>query len=359
MTHLQRFQKALADAGFDAAVISSEVNQRWLTHFPIQDGLIIVTPDKGYMLTDFRYIEAANASKAAEEFEILMPEPPLAKTANEIFNNNKSVKIALEEATLPIFEAEVLKKIFENKNVTGGASKIIDGLREFKDEEEIKTMITAQAITDKAFSHIIEWITPDKTEKEVSLEIEFFMRAHGAEAAAFDTIAVSGKASSLPHGVPRDVKLEKGFLTMDFGARVDGYDSDMTRTIVIGKADADIRKLYNTVLEAQTAVLKEIGPGKSNRQMHMIADRIINEAGYKGCFGHGLGHGVGMYIHEPPRMNHRLSDDIVLLPGQTVTVEPGIYLAGKYGCRIEDMIVILKDGYYNFTKSSKDLVEIY
>lgn len=358
MTHLQRLREKLSESELDAIVVSSEVNQRWLTGFPFQDGLVVVTDKRAVLLTDFRYIEAAKASKAAKEFEIQMPSVRMPEAAYEIIKEEKSVRIGLEEATLAMANAENFREVFEGCVVTGGASAMIDRLREFKDEEEIEYMKQAQAITDMAFAHMLEWLTPDKTEIEVALEIEFFMRSHGAERAAFDTIAVSGKASSLPHGVPRDVKLEKGFLTMDFGANVNGYDSDMTRTVVIGKADDDIKKLYNTVLKAQTSVLDVIGPGKSNRKMHMIASKVIDDAGYAGCFGHGLGHGVGMYIHEAPNMNSRAPMSRVLIPGQVVTVEPGIYVEGKYGCRIEDMVVILNDGIYNFTHSPKDLFEI-
>ena len=235
---------------------------------------------------------------------------------------------------------------------------MIDGLREFKDAGEIEKMKAAQAITDAAFTHIVDFIRPDMTERQVALEIEFFMRSKGAECVAFDTIAVSGSASSMPHGVPRDVKLEKGFLTMDFGARYDGYCSDMTRTVVIGKADDDIRRLYNTVLEAQTTALAAAGPGESCARMDKIARDIIDGAGYVGTFGHSLGHGVGMYIHEEPRLSSRVPADKLLTPGQVVTFEPGIYLSGKYGCRIEDMVAITENGIMDFTKSPKDLIEI-
>ncbi len=358
MSHLERFRKALEGSRFDSAVITSEVNQLWITGFPYQDGLAVVTPRRAVLITDFRYIEAAKASKAAAEFEILMPAVRMSRAAYDILKEDGCGRVALEEATLSMARAESLKEQFEGLEVSGGASELLDRLREFKDADEIACMDRAQSIADRAFAHIVEWIRPDMTEKQVALELEFFMRANGAEAAAFDTIAVSGTASSMPHGVPRDVRLEKGFLTMDFGARVEGYDSDITRTVVIGRADEDMRRLYGTVLAAQTAVLEIIGPGKNNREMHLTAERIINGAGYAGCFGHGLGHGVGLYIHEAPNLSPRAPGDRVLLPGQTVTVEPGIYLEGTYGCRIEDMIVITEDGYYNFTRSPKELIEI-
>ena len=358
MTHLERVRKALEKTDFDAIVVSSEVNQYWVTGFYYQDGLAVITRDRAVLLTDFRYIEACKASVAAKEFDIQMPSLRMPQAAYAVLKETGAKKIALEEATLSMEGAATFAEVFEGCTTFPGASKLLDDLRCFKDAGEIEIMKKAQSITDAAFAHIVEWIRPDMTEKQVALELEFYMRAHGADAAAFETIAVSGTASSRPHGVPRDVQLEKGFLTMDFGAGVAGYCSDMTRTVVIGKADEEMKRLYNTVLKAQTSVLDVIGPNKSNRKMHMIAQKIIDDAGYAGCFGHGLGHGVGMYIHEAPNMNTRVAMSNLLLPGQVVTVEPGIYVEGKYGCRIEDMVVITEDGFYDFTHSPKELIEI-
>ena len=356
MTHLERLRAELARSGFDGVVVSSEINQRYLSGFNYTDGLIVVTAERAALLTDFRYIEAANASPAAREFEILMPDKRMSVAAREVLGSAK--RVAVEEATLSLSGYESFCRAFEGIETVGGASAIIDGLREFKDEGEIAKMTAAQAITDAAFAHIVEFIRPDMTEREVALELEFFMRSKGAECTAFDTIAVSGSASSMPHGVPRDVVLEKGFLTMDFGARVDGYCSDMTRTVVIGRADDEMRRLYNTVLEAQLAALAAAAPGVGCARMDKTARDIIDGAGYKGAFGHSLGHGVGMYIHEEPRLAARTPESKVLTPGHIVTVEPGIYLAGKYGCRIEDMIAVTDNGIMNFTRSPKEIIEI-
>lgn len=359
MSHLTRLKEEMKKRGVDAVIITSEINQRYLTGFDYTDGLVVVTDKRACLLTDFRYIEAAKASRAAGEFEIMMPENGMINVAKEIINGDGAREVAVEEATLPLAIYDRYCKVLEGCHVVGGASSMTDGLREFKDEEEIAKMQQAQDIADRAFTHILDFIRPDMTERQVALELEFFMRAQGAEAAAFDTIAVSGSASSMPHGVPRDVVLEKGFLTMDFGARVDGYDSDMTRTIVIGKADEEMKRLYDTVLKAQLAGLALAAPGVPCCDMDMAARNIIDGAGYEGCFGHSLGHGVGMYIHEAPSLSSRVPRDRVLTPGQVVTVEPGIYIEGKYGCRIEDMIAILDNGIHNFTHSPKELIEIY
>jgi Xaa-Pro aminopeptidase len=185
------------------------------------------------------------------------------------------------------------------------------------------------------------------------------MRKNGAEAFAFETIAVSGDASALPHGTPRNVKLRPGFLTMDFGAKFDGYCSDMTRTIVIGKADAEIKKLYNTVLKAQLAALDYLREGADCGEADKVARDIIDGVPeFNGTFGHSLGHSIGLYVHETPGLSKR-GFGTKLAAGQVTSVEPGIYLFGKYGCRIEDMVAIEKDGVHNFTHSTKELIEIY
>jgi hypothetical protein len=194
------------------------------------------------------------------------------------------------------------------------------------------------------------------TEIEVAAELEYAMRRNGADGFAFETIAVSGDASSLPHGTPRNVKLKKGFLTMDFGAKYEGYCSDMTRTIVIGRADAEIKKLYNTVLEAQTRAIAYLRSGCDQGEADKVArDFIDSYPEFKGAFGHSLGHGVGLFIHENPRLSTK-SFGKALRAGEVVTVEPGIYLYGKYGCRIEDMVKIEDGGVHNFTKSTKELL---
>ena len=191
------------------------------------------------------------------------------------------------------------------------------------------------------------------------MELEFFMRREGAEATAFSTIAVSGTASSLPHGEPRELPLQQGFLTMDFGAQVDGYCSDMTRTVVIGRADEEMKRVYETVLGAQRAALDFIHEGILCREADAVARRYITDAGYGAYFTHSLGHGIGMLVHESPSFSRLSPDDSFLCRGNVMSVEPGIYLEGRFGVRIEDMIAVRHDGsIQNFTKSPKELIEL-
>ena len=361
MTQLNRFKKALLNADFDAAIISSELNQRYLCDFPFTDGYILVTQDKSYLLTDFRYEEAIK--KSVRGYEILCPEKSMSNTIAELIKDSGAKRVAVEEASISLKEFNIFsKKLNGIATLAEGTSEILLLQRAIKLDYEIERIKKAQSITDSAFNYILEFISQNKntaTERDIALELDYFMQKNGAEAPAFETIAVSGDASSLPHGVPRAEKLKNGFLTMDFGAKYNGYCSDMTRTIVIGKVDDEIKKVYDTVLLAQRTALEEIRGSMPCRGADAIARKIIGDAGYGKAFGHSLGHGVGMFIHEKPNLSPRADESLLLQAGNVVTVEPGIYLAGKFGCRIEDMILINPDGsVYNFTHSPKDLIVI-
>ena len=360
MSHLSQFRENLLKEGFDAAIISDKTNQRYLSDFDFDDGLVLVTADSAHLLTDFRYLEAARA-QCSKELEVLTPEQGHLACIRGILEEKKMTRVAVEESTLSYGAYLRFAEKLPDCKLEGGASRLLETQRQVKDEGELETMARAQAVTDAAFAHILKFIQPNMTEIEVALELEFFMRRNGADSLAFDTIAVSGSASSLPHGVPANRKLEKGFFTMDFGARVDGYCSDMTRTVVLGRADAEMKKLYNTVLTAQRAALDAAAEGVSCASLDKIARDIIDgDPAYKGAFGHSLGHGVGLFIHENPRLSVKAPEEEVLRRGNVVTFEPGIYLLGKYGCRIEDMAAICPDGSFrNFTKSPKELIELF
>ncbi len=357
MTPLKKFQKELGVLGADGAIISSQLNIRYLCGFDYTDGYLLIFPTRAYLLADFRYIEAARA--AVTDFEVLMPEGDMLSEIALLTAINNASTLAIEDECVSCAEYGRWSQKLSGVTLATGASEVLRGMRTVKSEAELEKIAAAQSITDKAFEHILGFITPERTEREVALELEFFMRSLGAEGVAFDTIAVSGASSSLPHGVPADKKLSRGFLTMDFGAKLDGYCSDMTRTVVVGKADEDMKKIYNTVLTAQLAALEAIDEGIGCADADRIARDIISNAGYGKCFGHSLGHGVGLYIHESPSLSARAKPECVLCRGNVVTVEPGIYIEGKYGCRIEDMIAIAHDGSVrNFTKSTKELIEI-
>ena len=360
MTKIRSLMNKLRESGKDALLVSSELNQRYVSGFNYTDGYILVTPTRAYLLADFRYIEAARETVKDADFEVIMPCGSMIGELEHLIAENGICSLLIEESDVSCARLALLAKRFEGVEILHGASEIFDGMRLIKSAEELSLMMEAQRITDEAFSHIIKVMTPNMTEIEVALELEFFMRRNGSEGVAFDTIAVSGSASSMPHGVPRNVKLERGFLTMDFGAKYRGYCADMTRTVVIGKADDEIKKVYSTVLCAQKAALEMICEGVNCHSVDKCARDIINAAGYEGCFGHGLGHGVGMLVHEAPRLSPSAQKDSTLKRGMTTSVEPGIYIAEKYGCRIEDLVAIDVDGkVLNMTKSNKEMIELF
>ena len=233
--------------------------------------------------------------------------------------------------------------------------KEIGDMRAVKCKGEISLIKAAQEITDSGFTYIKDRIAAGRTEREVALDLEFFMRKNGSEGIAFDTICVSGKNSSKPHGVPGEKIIEKGdFVTLDFGAMKGGYRSDMTRTVCIGNPTEKMKTVYDTVLKAQSEALKSIKPGTVCEEIDKVARDIIDNAGFKGAFGHGLGHSVGIDIHENPSFNTRC--ETVTKPGMVITVEPGIYLENEFGVRIEDMIIVTENGSENITKSEKQLL---
>lgn len=345
----------MAENSIDAVIVLDELNQHYLSEFAFTDGLLFITKTKAYLITDFRYYEMA-LNKANKAFEVVMPQSR-KEYLQRIISDEGIKTIGFEGGSVSY---ETYKRYCEEYPDCDFAD-IGDGIeviRQIKSPDEIDKMQRAQDITDAALAHLLGIITPDMTELDVAVELEYAMRKGGADSFAFETIAVSGDASALPHGTPRNVKLKKGFLTMDFGAKFEGYCADMTRTIVIGKADEDIKKLYNTVLRAQTEALAYLKEGADCGEADKVARDIIDSVPeYKGAFGHSLGHSVGLFIHESPRLYSR-GFGRKLRAGEIVTVEPGIYLFGKYGCRIEDMVAITKDGIHNFAHSPKELIEI-
>ncbi len=338
----------------DAAIILSEENRRYFTEFPSSDGALLVYGGKALFFTDSRYTEAA-AKAIGEEFVI--DSTNLYEKFTKIFEENGVKKVAIENHRLTLAEFDELqKKLPEAEFVTTNAlADAIEEIRIVKTEAEIEKIKAAQKIAEDAFSHILTFIKEGMTEKEISLELDFYMLSHGADALSFETIAVAGKNSSMPHGVPGEYRVQKGdFITMDYGAVVDGYHSDMTRTVCLGEPSDKMREVYNTVLEAQLEGLRVLHDGISGVDADKAAREVIEKAGYGKNFGHGLGHGVGVEIHESPRLSPKAPH--TLKAGHVVTVEPGIYLPDEFGVRIEDMAVITEKGSINLTNCPKELI---
>ena len=341
----------------DGALIVSEENVRYFTSFTSSNGYLLITKDKSVFMTDSRYIEAAEKTiKTCDEIcEIKSVRESLAPVVKSL-----GIKtIAVEQSRMTLSELELFRKEFENVEFI--TSSLLDDeinlIRAVKTEEEKEKIEKAQRIAEGAFNHILTFIKPGITERDISLELDYAMLRGGAEALSFETIAVAGAKTSMPHGVPDNNTVKTGdFITMDFGAVFDGYHSDMTRTIAVGQVSDKQIEVYNTVLEAQLKGMEIIKAGTLCKDVDERARNIIKSKGYGDFFGHGYGHGVGIEIHEYPRLSPK--SEAVLEAGHVVTAEPGIYIPGEFGVRIEDMVMVTETGYYNFTKSEKKLIVV-
>ena len=355
MENGRKLYQKIEEEGFDGAIFLDEVSQHWLTGFASTDGVVLVTETETLLITDSRYIEAAQKEVNADVRAVLY-EQSLLETVEKYAARQGLKTLCYDGGKLTVSQLKRLEKAFEGMELVD-LPGVCEKLRQVKTPAEIANIRAAQQITDAAFSHICKVLRSGMTELEVAAELEYFMRKSGADGLAFETIAVSGPKSSLPHGVPGNVVLtENAFLTMDFGARYNGYCSDMTRTVVLGKADEEMKKIYDIVLKAQKAAIAAIRPGVCGKEVDAAARDIITAAGYGECFGHSTGHSLGLEIHEEPRSSARSTD--IFVPGQLMTAEPGIYLEGKYGVRIEDLILVTENGCEDLTKSDKTLLEL-
>ncbi len=337
-----------------AVILFQKPNRLYFSGFASSAGTVIITKENAYLLVDFRYYEKAKSS--VKNLTVILCEK-LYFQLNEILTMENIKTVFLETETISISKFNSLKQALPRIEVSEKdyIENAIVKIRSIKDSYELDSIKKAQTITDNAFTYILDRIKVGRTEKEIALELEFFMRKNGADGIAFDTIAISGKNTSLPHGVPTDKVIEEGdFFTMDFGATYNGYCSDMTRTVAVGEVTEKQRFVYDTVLKAQTEVLKEIREGMVCKKIDSVARNIIYNSGFEGCFGHGLGHSVGLEIHESPSFNTR--DETELQSGVIITVEPGIYLENEFGVRIEDMVYVTNNGCINLTKSPKELI---
>lgn len=346
----------------DMLLITDGYNVHYLSGYSGHCGVMLITADREYVLTDSRYTEQVTIEApqvCCVDISVDGYATKIAGIINEEATEDVKYRVGFENEEISYKGYKTYNEKLNNI-VTGGVELVelgtgINKLRMVKSNEEIECIAKAEAIGDAAFEKVVDYIKPGLTEKEVAIFLENEMKLMGASGLSFDTIAASGKNSSLPHAVPTDKVLEEGdFLTMDFGCVYKGYCSDMTRTVYIGKEPSKKQKLiYDTVLKAQLEALKLIKPGVKCSDVDACARKIIADAGFGEFFGHGLGHSVGLYIHEEPRCSRRC--DTILEEGMTMTCEPGIYLPGEFGVRIEDLVVVTGDGYRNLTVSDKNL----
>lgn len=334
----------------DAILITSPHNLRYFTGFSGGEGVALATKEKSYLFVDSRYTMAAK--EEVKDFEVI----EYSTGRKEIFEELSKISLlGYEDAFLTVKEFASYKKVLKNTKWYE-CSNVLEGLRMVKTEREIELLKKAESISVQAFTEVLPFIKEGVSEIEIASELEYRMRKKGAEGISFDTIVVSGYKSGMPHGRPDEKLIQNGdFVTMDFGCIYKGYCSDMTRTVVVGKADAGQKKIYNIVKEAQRRGLEAICEGKICSDIDAVSRDYIAQEGYGDYFGHSLGHGVGLCIHEMPNLSAK--SDIVLKEGMVVTCEPGIYLANG-GVRIEDMVLVTKNGCVNFTDFPKELIEI-
>lgn len=351
MIKLEKMRKEMIDLNIDGFLITNEFNRRYMTGFTGTAGVAIVSKDDAVFITDFRYTE--QAKKQVKDFRIIQHEGVLAKEVAKQTEQLGIKTIGFEKDTMTYGMFETYKNLIKSDLVP--VSGVIEKIRLIKTEQEINIIKVACEIADHAFTHILGFIKPGLTELEVSNELEFFMRKQGATASSFDTIVASGVRSALPHGVATDKVIEKGDLvTLDFGALYNGYVSDITRTIAVGEPSDQLKEMYDIVLQSQLLAVKQVGPGMTGIQADSIARDYLTSKGYGEAFGHSTGHGIGLEVHEGPALSFR--SDTVLQPNMVLTIEPGIYLPGIGGVRIEDDIVITETGNEKLTHSKKELI---
>lgn len=345
-------------ANADAALITSGENRFYFSNFRSSAGVILVTRDIAYLIVDFRYGEAAQIS--AKNCKVIVYDN-FSETICNLVKKHNLHNVLIERDNMTISELKTYENILKNTAcniiVNSALDNIIKDMRIIKSEQEIEKIKASQEITEKAFYHILDYIKVGVKERDLALEIEYFMKKCGAENVAFDLIVISGKKTSLPHGVPSNDEIKNGdFVLMDTGALLDGYHSDMTRTVAINGVSQEQIDIYNIVLKANTEAIKSIRPGIYAKDVDKIARDIIYNAGYEGCFGHSTGHGVGLQIHEYPVASPKSKN--ILEKNMIFTVEPGIYLPNKFGVRIEDMVAVTENGAEILTSVSKELIII-
>ena len=347
-----KIQQKLCDD--EAFIVFYGPNRFYLTGFNSSAGAVLITPKSASFIIDFRYFE--KAKKVVKSCNVILSDK-IWQQITEILKADKIKKLYVENRTLSLSEFFALKKNLSEFKISEDTAldDYIYLLRSVKSEGELSLMRKAQDLTDEAFEYILDYIRPGKTEKAIALELEFYMRRHGSEGVAFDSIVVSGENSSLPHGTPGDREVRRGdFITMDFGAVVGGYCADMTRTVAVGEISDRQKLVYDTVLNAQLEAMKHIKTGAVCREIDAVARDLIDNCGFEGCFGHSLGHSLGIQVHEAPGFN--LRDNTVLVRGMVLSVEPGIYLENEFGVRIEDVVCVTNGGFENLTKSPKELI---
>jgi Xaa-Pro aminopeptidase len=350
---LEAVRKMISEAKVDALLVTHPVNRRYLSGFDGSSGLLLISLNQAYLITDFRYLE--QAEKQAEGFTIIRRHDELYPGLAAIITENGWNSIGFEAKELTYDSYREMEEKLKIKWVP--LTDTVEKLRMVKNDAELAIMNKGAAQLDEAFSYLLTLIKPGMSERQLALELEIFLLRAGAEERSFKFIVASGPRGALPHGSASEKIMQAGELvTIDFGAVFEAYATDMTRTVCLGRPDQLQSEIYELVQKAQAAAAAAVAPQKKTREIDSVARDIIEKAGYGEYFGHGLGHGIGLETHEAPTLNQR--NETVLEPGMVVTIEPGVYLPGQGGVRIEDMVQVTVDGVRNMTTSTRELIII-
>lgn len=342
----------------EAALITSGVSKRYLTDFGSEDGTVLVTKNGAYFIIDARYFEHTEQQVTDPLCKVILQDN-IYEQLGGIISENGIKRVYIEDEKLTVSELSEYKRRFSDIEFdeSNRLSDFMAQMRIIKTDEEIACITKAQRIAEAAFTKLLSNMRVGQTEKQIAAVLEFFMLEMGSDGVSFETIAASGVNSACPHAVPTDKPLQDGdFLTLDFGATYKGYHSDMTRTVVFGKPTDEMKNIYNAVWGANSDAIKAVKAGISGKLVDSVARSTLDAWGYEEYFTHGLGHGVGLEIHEAPGLNSRSGTS--LREGMIITIEPGVYIPGKYGVRIEDMCVVTKDGCRIITETPKTLIYI-
>lgn len=351
MQKIVQLKEKMKQENIGALLISNLYNIRYLANFTGTTGLILVTLDKAYFITDFRYTE--QAAEEAVGFEIKENKGSIFEEVAKIISDNELKTLGFEENDVTYSSYRNLEKLLSCE--LQPVSNFVEDLREIKTDDEIEIIQKAIQIAEQAYEYILDFIKPGMTEIEVANELDFYMRKHGASGVSFDTIVASGVRSAMPHGVASDKVIDQGdMITIDFGCYYKGYVSDMTRTFAMGEPAEELKKIHAIVLEANKKVTEQARAGMTGAEVDAIARDYITAQGYGDYFGHSTGHGIGLEVHEGPGVNSK--NDKQLVENNVITNEPGIYIPGLGGVRIEDDLVIKKDGNVNLNSTSKELI---
>ena len=352
MTHFEKIAEHLKDHALDAMLVTSAPGEFYAMGFH-GEGVAFITPGRTWYYTDSRYIEAAQNLITGAEVSMPPKGMDYRKLAAQLVQDNRVSKLGFEEQYMSVADYNQWTKAVEAEFVP--ASELLTQLRMVKDADELAAMKEAQRITDEALLEILNFIKPGMTESEVAARLTYIMARKGAERNSFDPIVACGANGSKPHAVPGPDVIQKGqFVTMDFGCVVGGYCSDMTRTVAVGQPSEEMALVYDTVLKAQLAGIAMAKAGVTGKEVHEAGAKVIADAGYGEYFGHGFGHSLGIEIHENPGFH--LRNDKPIPAGALLSAEPGIYLPGKFGVRIEDVIMLTEEGCIDITRSPKQLL---